>query len=81
VFEVPDGYRMLVTAGPGGSLSRQLLPLVGERPTWEWRYAMDTGGAVKLEFVRNAPLDSLWSSLVTREPGQGEEEPVLDWVI
>ncbi|KAI8474308.1 MAG: hypothetical protein J3K34DRAFT_465788 [Monoraphidium minutum] len=60
VFEVPDGYRMVVTAAPpGGGLTRTLLPLAGGAPSWEWRYGMDEGGDVRVEFARNAALELL----------------------
>ena len=46
--QVPDGYRMVVSAGPGGALRRALHPLRQRRPTWAWRYALDARGAVRL---------------------------------
>ncbi|KAF8056255.1 UGP3 [Scenedesmus sp. PABB004] len=81
-FEVPDGFRMVVTSAPGGGLAVQLLPLAGDRPTWAWEYAMEPGGAVRLEFVRHAALD-LWSSpvLAAGRRGVEDEEAVLDFVI
>eukprot|EP00775_Hariotina_reticulata_P001592 gene1592-1932_t len=43
VFEVPDGCRMVVTSSSAaaGGLSVQLLPLEGDKPTWEWQYSME----------------------------------------
>ena len=46
--QVPDGYRMVVSAGPGGALRRALHPLRQRRPTWAWHYALDVCGAVRL---------------------------------
>ncbi|KAF6262593.1 nucleotide-diphospho-sugar transferase [Scenedesmus sp. NREL 46B-D3] len=83
VFEVPDGFRMVVTAsGSAGGLSVQLLPLRGDKPTWQWSYAMEPSGALRLQFVRNAALD-LWSSpvLAAARSRQQNEEEVLDFVI
>lgn len=81
---MPDGYRMVVTSGPAGKLSVELLRLEGDRPTWEWAYTMEPSGAVGLEFVRNTALD-LWSSplLLARQQQsqQDEEDEVFDWVI
>ena len=48
-FEVPDGHRLLVTAGPAGVLHMQLQPLAA--PTWEWRYALAPSGEVQLELA------------------------------
>jgi hypothetical protein len=80
VFEVPDGYRMVVTSALVGSgLSVQLLPLAGDRPTWEWRYSMEPGGEVQLEFVRNTALD-LWSSPLLAA-AQQDEEDILHFMI
>lgn len=83
VFEVPDGHRMVVTSsGAAGGLSVQLLPLEGDKPTWQWTYSMEPGGAVQLEFVRHTALD-LWSSpvLAAARLRQQHEEDVLDFVI
>ncbi|WIA22182.1 hypothetical protein OEZ85_004516 [Tetradesmus obliquus] len=83
VFEVPDGFRMVVTAaGSAGGLSVQLLPLQGDKPTWQWAYSMEPSGALQLQFVRNAALD-LWSSpvLAAARSRQQNEEEVLDFVI
>jgi hypothetical protein len=74
---------MVVTSGPAGKLSVELLRLEGDRPTWEWAYTMEPCGAVGLEFVRNTALD-LWSSpllLARQQQGQDEEDEVFDWVI
>ncbi|KAK9823989.1 hypothetical protein WJX72_006832 [[Myrmecia] bisecta] len=45
-FEVPDGFRMVVTAD-GGRLQTSLLP-IGGQPSWEWRYKMGSQGDIKL---------------------------------
>lgn len=84
VFEVPDGYRMVVTAGPAGRLSIDLARLAGDKPTWEWTYSMEPCGTLALQFTRNRALD-LWSSPLLAQQQQlvhdGEEEEVFDWVI
>jgi hypothetical protein len=84
VFEVPDGYRMVVTARPRGGLKRTLLPLVGPAPSWEWRYSMDEGGAVRCEFARNAALE-LFGDVGApgggSGSGAGDEDAVLDFII
>jgi hypothetical protein len=51
-FEVPDGHRMLVTAGADGALHTQLLPL--GTPTWQWQYSMTPGGEVQLELLEGS---------------------------
>ncbi len=48
-FEVPDGHRMLVTAGPDGEPHVQLQPL--SHPTWQWQYRMGSEGEVQLELL------------------------------
>lgn len=82
MFDVPDGYRMVVTSGPAGRLSVELHRLEGDRPTWEWAYTMEPSGSVGLEFVRNTALD-LWSSplLAKQQQTQDEEDEVFDFVI
>jgi hypothetical protein len=81
VFEVPDGYRMVVTAGAAGGLTRHLVPLVGDTPTWEWHYSMGVDGQVGLEFVRNTPLDEVWASLLQQGLEEKQQESVLDFTI
>lgn len=77
---MPDGYRMVVTAAPrGGGLSRTLLPLMGDAPSWEWRYTMDAGGDVRVEFARNAALE-LFGDLGA-PGGAADEDAVLDFII
>lgn len=78
VFEVPDGFRMIVTQAPAGGLSRLLLPLRGDTPSWEWRYSMNVKGAVGLEFVRNATVDEVWKAPASQH---AVTEEVLDYVI
>jgi hypothetical protein len=46
--QVPDGYRMVVTAGPGGAPRRHLQPLPQRRPSWAWCYALGPAGALRL---------------------------------
>lgn len=45
-FQVPDGYRMEVTASPQGGIRRTLHPLVNRRPTWEWQYTRGPKGDI-----------------------------------
>ncbi len=54
--QVPDGYRMVVTAGPGGVPRRHLQPLLQRRPSWAWRYALGARGAVRLTLEETARL-------------------------
>ncbi|KAL4426976.1 hypothetical protein ABPG77_009537 [Micractinium sp. CCAP 211/92] len=48
-FEVPDGCRMRVTAGPDGELRTRLEPLAG--PSWRWEYSMSPAGEVDLRLL------------------------------
>ena len=76
---MPDGFRLVVTAAPGGhGLARRLLPLVGDAPSWEWRYWMDEAGDVRLDFARNAALELFASGAPA--PG-AEDDAVLDFMI
>ena len=47
LFEVPNGYKMIVTAGPCGTISRSL-ELLQEEPSWQWKYTMDAKQNVQL---------------------------------
>lgn len=46
-FEVPDGYKMIVSAGPHGVI-RQSLELLQAEPSWQWKYAMGTDKNIQL---------------------------------
>ena len=46
-FEVPDGQRMVVTAGAAGGLQTALEPLSAD-PTWRWEYCLQPGGRIQL---------------------------------
>ena len=37
-YEVADGCRMVVSAGPGG-VPRVAVQLLGDSPTWRWAYS------------------------------------------
>ena len=50
-FEVPDGHRMLVTAGADGALHTELQPV--EQPSWQWQYRMAAGGEVELDMLEH----------------------------
>ena len=53
-FIVPDGYRMIVSQGPFGTIVTDLTPLLrGAQPSWEWSYTMNKEGGVDLSFVQN----------------------------
>ncbi|GBF98740.1 nucleotide-diphospho-sugar transferase [Raphidocelis subcapitata] len=81
-FEVPDGFRLVVTAGPRGrGLSRRLLPLVGDAPSWEWRYWMDEAGDVRLEFARNAALELFAAGGAGAPAPAADDDAVLDFMI
>lgn len=60
-FEVPDGHRMLVSAGPDGTLRTLLQPLEAQ-PTWRWRYSLGPGGEVQLEMQEAVQGSSTASS-------------------
>eukprot|EP00854_Cymbomonas_tetramitiformis_P027328 gene27328-33666_t len=38
-FEVPDGFRMSVSAAEDGGLHTELEPLVNGNPSWRWQYS------------------------------------------
>ena len=46
-FEVPDGYKMTVSAGPDGAI-RQALELLQAEPSWQWKYTMAADRNIKL---------------------------------
>lgn len=47
-FEVPDGYKMVLTAVPAGGL-RTTLHVLGPLPSWEWQYSMSDRGSIQLQ--------------------------------
>jgi hypothetical protein len=72
---------MVVTSAPrGNGLQTTLLPLMGDAPSWEWRYSMDDGGDVRVEFARNAALE-LFGDLGAPGLGGADEDAVLDFII
>ena len=46
-FEVPDGYKMTVSAGTDGAI-RQSLELLQAEPSWQWKYTMGTDKNIQL---------------------------------
>ncbi|KAK9801940.1 hypothetical protein WJX73_008251 [Symbiochloris irregularis] len=73
-FEVPDGYRMVVTSGPYGGLRRMLHPLVSRRPTWEWGYSMGPKGDIHAA-VREA------ATVAVFQPPMAQEAEPFSYVI
>jgi hypothetical protein len=55
VFEVPDGYKLLVRAEAGseGGLRQSLVALQSALPSWEWWYSQGSRGQVLLDCVRH----------------------------
>ncbi|GFH06732.1 uncharacterized protein HaLaN_01411, partial [Haematococcus lacustris] len=47
-FDVPDGFRLLVTPGFHGEPVQQLLPLPGNQPSWQWEYSLQDDGHISL---------------------------------
>ncbi len=73
-FVVPDGHRLSLSSNADGSVRSSLTPLApaapasgsegsgGYEPSWEWHYAMDEVGAVRLLYTNAG---------VTVPPGTG----------
>jgi hypothetical protein len=55
-FEVPDGHRLLVTAGPDGSPVPRLQKLEG--PTWRWSCTMSQLNDLQLQLEELGGPDS-----------------------
>lgn len=55
-FEVPDGHRMLVTAGADGAPHVELQPL--SHASWQWQYHMGSAGEVQLELLEIEAADA-----------------------
>ena len=49
MLQVPDGYKMVVSAVPGGAIRRVLHPLVGRRSSWQWSYYANREGVTQIE--------------------------------
>jgi len=52
-FDVPDGYKMTVTAGPNGAVRSSLEPLQSE-PSWQWKYSMGANSNIQLQLEKAA---------------------------
>ena len=50
-FDVPDGYKMMVTAGPNGAVRSSLEPLQSE-PSWQWKYTMGPNSNIQLQLEK-----------------------------
>jgi hypothetical protein len=76
VFEVPDGWRMVLSPDPAGGpgFRQQLLPLQGDQPSWQWQYSQGARGEVLLAYQQHEPAAS-----AALEPAA--EEPVFHFVI
>jgi hypothetical protein len=73
--QVPDGYRMVVTAGPGGAPRRSLQPLPLRRPSWTWRYALGPAGALRLTLEDAARRRGGAGGCRPAEPAPAPEPP------
>ncbi len=59
-FDVPDGWRMTVTAGTAGSgwqTSMEPLAGSGRQPSWQWRYSQRPDGSIHLRMDEHAPAE------------------------
>ena len=59
-FDVPDGWRMTVTASPAGSgwqTSMEPLTGSGRQPSWQWRYSQRPDGSIHLRMDEHAPSE------------------------
>ncbi|KAA6420439.1 MAG: low photochemical bleaching 1 [Trebouxia sp. A1-2] len=52
-FDVPDGYKMVVTAGPNGAVRSSLEPLQSE-PSWHWKHSMGPNSNIHLQLEKAA---------------------------
>ena len=68
--QVPDGYKMVVSAAPGGGVRRALFPLTGRRPSWQWRYLSGPGGAIHLQMEE--PISQLPGMPLSARPMASE---------
>jgi hypothetical protein len=77
VFEVPDGWRMVLSPDPAGGpgFRQQLLPLQGELPSWQWQYRQGARGEVLLAYQQHEPAADAAASEAA------SEEPVFHYVI
>ena len=75
--QVPDGYKMVVSAAPAGGVRRALFPLHRRRPSWHWAYSMERpSGAIRLAMVESAP-----SSHAERAAAAAAEQAPFVYVI
>lgn len=52
-FDVPDGHKMIVTAGPNGAVRSSLEPLQSEA-SWQWKYSMGPNSNIQLQLEKAA---------------------------
>ena len=50
-FEVPNGYRMVVSEDASGNVVTECFTLPSDHPTWEWQYNMTADGAMTLDCI------------------------------
>lgn len=85
-FEVPDGFRMVVSPAAFGTYSVEMHPLSGDLPSWEWVHSMTPEGAVRLDMKRHLswtaaatePLHLSNGAVLQVQPPQ---EPFQDYII
>jgi hypothetical protein len=87
VFEVPDGYRMVLSPEPAGrpGFRQQLLPLPSEQPSWQWQYSQGERGEVLLAYQQHehsCPASGgPGSGACADEAAEGDAGPVLHYTI
>ena len=63
-YQVPDGFRMLVTAAADGRPQCRLEPLLNRMPSWQWKYSICRDGLISLTFEERESRHSIAGSAV-----------------
>ena len=71
-FDVPDGFKMTVSAGPNGVVRQRLERLQAE-PSWQWKYTMGTDKNIQLHMEE--------ASSVRQRNAVAADVPPLSYII
>ena len=64
-FDVPNGFKMTVSAGAHGTIKEKLEPLQPE-PSWEWKYTMGLNKNIHLQMEKASSM--LHRDMLTVDP-------------
>ena len=66
-YQVPDGFRMLVTSAADGRPQCRLEPLLNRMPSWQWKYSVCRDGLISLTFEERESRHSIAGSVAAEK--------------